>query len=237
MILGIASAAFRECIRRSFPYIAVSAIVITSCASTLLHLFTFGGGAQEAMNLAISGVLLIGLLNAAFVGTTLVRTDLERGTLALMLSQPVGPAFYVAGRFLGLAMATLLLCTLTAGGIALTLVVTGLPDGALFGAPLLLGWARATLAVLVLAAAALALSAATGRLFAPVLLLLLFVAGDVAGSGLLARLLPGFGLFGLDAARSPSLPWLSLYSALYSVVFLVITYLQLVLRPPIRIES
>lgn len=236
MIPAIASTAFRECTRRAFPYITVLTVVMLVLASSLLGLFSFGAGGQETANLALSGILLAGLLNAAFVGTALIRTDLERGTLALMLSQPVGPAAYVAGRFLGLAAATLLLCCLAGGGIALALAAAGTP-AAVFSTPLLLGSARVALAMLVLAAAALAVSAAATRLFAPVLLVALFVAGDAAGSGALGRLLPAFGLFGIDVAANPPLPWLALYAVVYSVVFLGATYVQLVLRPPTRTES
>lgn len=236
MMLAVAMTAARECYRRSFPYLCVVAIVTAAAVSQLLRFFTFGSGAQEAANLAISGVLLAGLANAAFVGTALIRTDLERGTLALLLSKPVGLGSYVIGRFLGLAAATLAVSSLTAAGIAATLVIAGSPAGT-FSLPLLLGLVRVALALLVLASAALAVSAASGRLFAPVILLGLFVAGDIAGSGILARLLPAFGLFGLDAGRSPSMPWLSLYAALHSLVFLAVTYLQLALRPTIRTGS
>ena len=107
MILAIAAHTRRECLRRPLPYLVVATVVMLSMASQLLHLLAFGAGAAEAINLAISGVLLAGLATTAFVGTALVRADLERGTLALLLSQPVGPASYVVGRFLGLAAAAL----------------------------------------------------------------------------------------------------------------------------------
>lgn len=236
MTLAIASNTCRECLRRPFPYIAAAAVITLSLASQFLHIFTFGAGAAEATNLAISAALLAGLANSAFVGTALVRADLERGTLALLRSQPVGLDSYVVGRFLGLAAATLLVCALAAAGVTASLVLAGAPAGT-FSSPLFLGWTRAALAVLVLAAAALAVSTATSRIFGPVLLLALFLGGDIAPSSAIARVLPNFAIFGLDAERAPSLPLLSLYAALYSVVFLVTTYLQLALRAPTRTES
>ncbi|MFI5403332.1 MAG: ABC transporter permease subunit [Planctomycetota bacterium] len=205
-------------------------------ASQLLHLLAFGAGADEAINLAISGVLLAGLATSAFIGTALVRMDLERGTLALLLSQPVGPASYVVGRFLGLSAAVLAVCALTAAGISAALLLAGAPDG-VFSAALLLGWTRAALAILPLAAAALAVSAVASRILAPLLLLAVFLAGDVAPAAALSRVLPNFGIFGLEAGRPPPLAWLSLYAMLYCIVFLSATYLQLALRPPKRTES
>jgi ABC-type transport system involved in multi-copper enzyme maturation permease subunit len=218
------------------PYIAVISIFMLFFASRSLHLFTFGAGAAEARDFALSAVLFAGLVLAALVGTALIRIDLERGTLALLLSQPVRLDAYILGRFLGLAAATLLLCALTAGGVAAALALTDAPDGTL-SPSLLLGWLRVALAVVVLAAAALAVSAATSRIFGPVLLLALFLAGDIAPDAPFSRVLPTLGLFGLDAARDPPLPWLTLYAGLYSVVFLSATYLQLALRPPTRTES
>jgi ABC-type transport system involved in multi-copper enzyme maturation permease subunit len=236
MILAIASNAWRECLRRPFAYVAVVTMVALALASSLLGLFTFGAGAPEALNLAISTVLLAALVTTAFLGTALVRMDLERGTLLLTLSQPVGLVPYLAGRFLGLLAVTVLVCGLTAAGVTVVLAIVG-GDQPPLPAALLSGLCRVLLAVPVLSAAALALSALASRLFAPMLLLALFVAGDVLGESPLGRLLPAFGLFGLDAGRSPPLGPLALYCALHSVVFLVITYLRLTLRAPIRTES
>ncbi|MFI5401529.1 MAG: ABC transporter permease subunit [Planctomycetota bacterium] len=236
MILAIAWTTALECLRRPLPYIAVATVFTLSLASCLLNLFTFGAGALEASNLTMSGVLLAGLAATALVGTALVRRDLERGTLALLLSQPVGLGSYVAGRFLGLAAATLIVGALAAAGVAGSIFLAGAPAG-LFSSPLLMGCTRVMLALIVLAAAALAVSAATSRIFAPLVLLVLFLAGDVAPSSMVSRVLPNFGLFGLDAGSAPALAWLSLYAMLYCVVFLMITYLQLALRTPTRTES
>jgi ABC-type transport system involved in multi-copper enzyme maturation permease subunit len=223
MTLAIASNAWRECMRRPFAYVAVATIVALALASALLGLFAFGTGAPEAQNLAISSVLLAALVTAAFLGTALLRADLERGTFLLMMSQPVGLVAYLWGRFVGLLAVTAFVCGLTAAGVTGVLVTAGgAGDGPLFPAALLRGYCRVLLA---------------GRIFAPVLLIALFVAGDALGASPLGRVLPAFGLFGLDASRSPPMGWLALYATLHSVVFLVITYLRLTLRAPTRTES
>lgn len=236
MILSIATHTGRECLRRPLPYVIAATVVMLSAASRLVGLLAFGAGVAEAINMAVSAVLLAGLATAAFVGTALVRSDLERGTLALLLSQPVGPAAYVVGRFLGLGVAVLVACALAAAGIATALLVASAPEG-VFTAPLFLGWIRAALAILVLAAAALAVSAFASRILAPLLLLAVFLAGDIAPTATVSRLLPSFGIFGLDAGTAPPLAWLSLYAIFYCIVFLVSTYLQIALRPPKRTES
>lgn len=238
MTLAIATNAWRECLRRPFAYVAVATLLALAAASTLLRPFAFGASAPESVNLAISSALLAVLVTAAFLGTALVRADLERGTLLLLLSQPVGLLPYLLGRFLGLLAVALFVCLLTAAGVAGVLALAGgSADGPLLPAPAVRGFLRVLLTAPVLSAAALALSSLTSRFFAPVLLLALFVTGDVLGDGPLARVLPAFGLYGLDASRSPPMGWLALYSTLHSVVFLVITYLRLTLRAPTRTES
>jgi ABC-type transport system involved in multi-copper enzyme maturation permease subunit len=229
MTLAIAWNTWRECTRRPFTYVSVLTLIALALSSSLLGLFVFGSGAPELANLAISTVLLAALVTAGFLGTALVRSDLERGTFLLLMSQPVGLASYLWGRFLGLLAVTVLACGLTAAGV---MAAVGASGAALYA-----GCARVLLAAPVLSAAALAFSSITGRIFAPVLLLALFVAGDLAADGPFGRILPAFGLFGLDASRSPPLGWLALYSGLHSVVFLVITYLRLTLKTPIRTES
>jgi hypothetical protein len=236
MIAAIVLMTLRECLRRPLPYLAVAAPVALTFAAQILHISAFDAGATEATNLAISAVLLSGLAFTALVGTSLVRLDLERGTLALLRSQPPTLECYVVARFLGLAAATLFVCALAAAGAAASLALAGAPDGAL-SSPLFLGWTRVALAMAVLSAAALAVSAATSRIFAPVLLLALFLAADIAPSATATRVAPNFVLFGLDAGRAPSLAWLSLYATLYSVVFLIAAYLQLTLRAPARTIS
>ncbi len=237
MTLAIATNAWRECLRRPFAYVAVATILALAAVSTLLRPFSFGASAPESVNLTISSVLLAVLVTAAFLGTALVRADLERGTFLLILSQPVGLVPYIVGRFLGLLAVTIFVCLLAAAGLLGVLAATGGGlDGPLIPPALLRGLSRVLLTAPVLSAAALALSSITSRLFAPVLLLALFVAGDALGDSPLGRILPAFGLYGLDASRSPSTAWLALYSTLHSVVFLVITHLRLTLRAPIRTE-
>lgn len=235
---AIAVNTWRECTRRPFAYLSVVTILALALVSTLLRPVSFGAGAPEALNLEISSALLASLVTAAFLGTGLVRADIERGTLSLVMSQPVGLVPYILGRFLGLFAVTLLVCSVTAAGVLGVLALLAGPrQGPLVPHALLGGMLRVVLAIPVLSTAALAFSSLTSRLFAPVLLLALFVTGDVAAEGPLGRVLPAFGLFGLEASRSPPMGWLALYAVFHSVVFLVITYLRLTLRAPIRTES
>ena len=173
---------------------------------------------------------------AAFVGTTLVRRDIERGTLGLVLSKPTRLAEYLIGRFLGLLTATLVVSAAVALGVSV--VIWLLPaeraDASPFDAALLLGWIRVLVLVAVLSAAALAASACATRVVAPLLLVGLFLAGSIAGDSAVGFFLPDFALFGPEVRAN--IPWgpLAVYGVLFCTIFLVLTYILLASRATLR---
>jgi hypothetical protein len=222
----------KECFRRPFPYVLAVVVGLIALASHLFQAFSFGAGDLEAANLGISAVFLAGLAYAALQGTALVRVDLERGTLGLLLAQPVGLPGYLAGRLLGLVVASVAVCALVAAEVT---VIFSLPlgRGAAFD-ELLAGWGRVLLPVLVLDAAALAASALTPRTLGPVVLLAYFVAGSLVGGSGLGLLLPDFSLFGLEAGAKPAWGLLMVYTCLHVGVLALVAYLALAARAPLR---
>ncbi|MHC4957147.1 MAG: hypothetical protein ACYTGN_02145 [Planctomycetota bacterium] len=221
----------RECFRRPLPYAIAGAVFLLALGSRTFLVFSFGTAQAEAINLAVSAAFLAGFLHAALQGTALLRADLERGTLGLMLTKPTSLPTYLLGRYLGLACASVLLAGAVLGLLALVFAAlpadpseTGL--GALF-APAL----RVALVILVLDAAALAASAAAPRVAAAIALPLLFLAGTLAGG---LPLVPDFALFGLDVTAAPRWGTLLLYSAANTSLFLVIALILLASKQPLR---
>ncbi|MGH7820284.1 MAG: ABC transporter permease subunit [Candidatus Binatia bacterium] len=234
MIASLALYTARECFRRPFPYLCGGVTALLALVSALFLGFSFGMEAVEQHTLVISAVFTAGFLQALFIGTGLIRKDLERGTLGLLLSKPVTPLSYVAGRFAGLALASAALAL----GVALlvsalfALLGSGSPS-----APVVAACARATLCVVVLDAAAVGLGAWSPAALAPIALAGLFLAGTAASASGPGLILPDFGLFGLDTAAAP--PWAALaaYSAAFSSIFLLVAYIGVSLTPPLRSES
>jgi ABC-type transport system involved in multi-copper enzyme maturation permease subunit len=236
MISPVAATTFSECVRRPFPYAVAVVIILLSAASRLFLGFSFGADVREIQNIGLSAVFLAGLGQAAFVGTTLVRRDLERGTLGLVLSKPIHLADYVIGRYLGLLAATIVVSAAVALGVSV--VIWLLPAeraGATpFDASLFHGWLRVLVLVAVLNGAALAASACATRVVAPLLLVGLFLAGSIAGGSAFGFFLPDFALFGLEVRAK--IPWgtLTAYGALFCAIFLVVTYILLASRATLR---
>jgi len=231
MILALIRLTLRECFRRPLPYVIALAVTLIALGSRAFLAFSFGAAQQEAINLAVSAVFLTGLLHAALQGTALLRADLERGTLGLLLTKPASLWVYLLGRYLGLVAASLLLAAVVLALIATSLALQPTtPDAAGFGAlpgPAL----RAALLVAVLDAAALAASAAASRVAAPIALLLLFLAGTLAGG---LPLIPDFALFGLDTSASPRWGALVFYALANSSLFFLIALILLASKQPLR---
>ena len=221
----------RECHRGPLPYLLATAVILMALTSRLFQAFSFGSQGLEAVNLAISAVFLAGFLHAALLGTSLIRRDHERGTLPLLLSKPLYPAAYVAGRLLGLCASGILVCLGVALAVAgLLQLPIGPPVSGSIGQPLAAGCLRAILPVLVLESAAIAISTVASRIAGPVILAALFLAGSLFTGGLAAFVLPDFSLFGLEAGVRPPMGVLALYATCQSAFFALVAYLSFVTR-------
>ncbi len=235
---------WRECSRRAFYPVAGAVIVAFVATSRLFIGFAFGAEATETTNLAISAVFAAGLLHAALLGSSVVRIDRERGTLGLILSKPVGLEAYLAGRFIGHVMSAVLFATVVAVS---TYAVLGLmPEGGGHAAhhhaqaasePILGACARALIPIPVLVAASILFSATVPGFAAPIAVVVLFAAGSLARGGIAGVALPDFSLFGLEALARPPLPPLVAYGALFSFFFLLLAYILLATRLPLRSEG
>jgi ABC-type transport system involved in multi-copper enzyme maturation permease subunit len=226
----------KECVRSPFLIVVGISVILLALASRFLLAFTFGSAEVETIHLGMSAVFLAGFAQAAFQGTGLIRRDMDRGTLGLLLTTPVGPASYVIGRFSGWAISALSLCAAVAGTLAILFALIP-QEASLRWALFAAGCARAVLPVLVLGAAALALSAALSRVAAPIALIGLFLAGSLAAHRGVGLLLPDFSLFGLEAESRPSWGPLLAYTGAYVSIFLLVAYIVLAFRTSLRSQS
>ena len=230
----LAQTTFRECWRRPFPLVSILVLGGLAVVARMFALFSFQADDTAATHLVISTVFLAGLLHAAFIGASLLRRDRERGTLGLLLSQPLHRPGYVAGRFAGAVLAAAALC-LMVGALSATLLY--LPIGTpveIVPSKLGAAFARSLAPLLVLHAIAIFSSAVASRVWAPILVIGLLVAGSLAGGH---PLLPDFTIMGIDAGAAPAMGVLFLYAGLFALFFLSLSTLALSLRAPTRRED
>jgi len=234
IVLEIARTTFRECWRRPLVYVCAAGISLLALVSRFFLGFSFGAEATEVQGIAVSAIFLAGLLLAGLVGTALVRRDMERGTFGWILSKPLDLPHYVVGRFAGLFAATAAMTALVAIGLGLLSLAFPTGGPPMFDHGLLAAWIRCLLLLAVLDAAAIAASALSSAVVAPLLMLGLFLWASVAPVPSRRFLGPDFTVFALDPAASP--PWLPLvaYAAVFCSIFLLVAYISLSLRSPLR---
>ncbi|MEE8105842.1 MAG: ABC transporter permease subunit [Planctomycetota bacterium] len=232
--LEISRATFRECWRRPLVFVSAAGISVLALVSRLFLGFSFGAEATEVQGIAVSAIFLSGLVLAGLVGTALIRRDMERGTFGWILSKPVDLQQYVAGRFAGLFAATAAMTALVAIGLVALSLVFPFEGPPIFDQALFAAWLRCVLLLAVLDAAAIAASAVSTAVVAPLLMLGLFLWASVAPAQGQRFFGPDFTLFALDPAAHP--PWLPLasYAAVFCSIFLLLAYIFLSFRTPIR---
>jgi hypothetical protein len=127
-LLAVARNSFLEAMRQPVMAMALIAMsfLITLLPATSSHLYTFSTGtglecvAQRMVaDLGLATVQLAGLLVSVFVSTTLISLELERKTAATVLVKPLSRAAFILGKYLGVALALILL---SAVGVAMTLL-------------------------------------------------------------------------------------------------------------------
>ncbi|MGQ0613618.1 MAG: hypothetical protein ACT4PV_07780 [Planctomycetaceae bacterium] len=235
MILALIITTLRETLRRSLPWAILAATLLLAAASRALLPPAFASGEEEIRSVAISAVLLAGLASAILLGTPLVVRDLERGTLTLILAKPTGHATYLVGRTLGLFLACAAIASSAASLLPLLFAWIGDTSiASIIKYDYIIGCAVSVMLAGVVSAASIAASCVGSRATAPMLVLILALAGNAGLPEPIAALLPEFRLFGLASPQAATLALLAAYSCVFSSLFLTLAYIVLSARPPMR---
>ena len=126
MMMALALSTFRETVRdRIFYLVGVFGLVMLASTAVLSPL-TVGARGKIMSDVGLAAMSLFGLLVVVFVGTGMVRKEMDKGTILTILSKPVGRREYLVGKFLGLNLT--LLAMLTVMGL-LFLLMTFLAPG------------------------------------------------------------------------------------------------------------
>src|SRR5262245_30888866 len=74
------------------------------------------------VDVGLSAMTLFGVLIAAFLGIRLISNEIEKHTIAVILSKPVRRSTFVLGRYLGLCLTLLVNTGIMAVGVTLALI-------------------------------------------------------------------------------------------------------------------
>ena len=199
-----------EAVREKVLYLLATFAGFVFLASRVLAPLALGEGRRVTIDLGMMGLSLTGLLVVVFVGHSLVYRELERGTVAFLVSRPVGRGSFVLGKVLGLA-AVLLILVATMGGILGTVLrASGHP----VGSELLAGMGIALLELWILAALAILFAALASPMTAGLFVVASWVIGNSVGAiQEFAALFPSQAAQTAASAALWILPRLDLYDA------------------------
>lgn len=101
-VTALARGTFRETVRdRVFYLVAVFGFVMLA-STTVLSPLTIGAQGKIVSDVGLAAMVIIGLLVVVFVGSGMVRKEMDKGTITTILAKPVGRREYLLGKFLGL---------------------------------------------------------------------------------------------------------------------------------------
>ena len=125
-VLAVARGTFREAVRDRVLFLVVGFGVALLFLAKLLAPIAMGEGDRITVDLGLSALGILGVVIVALVGTGLVHKELERRTIHVVLSRPVGRASYLVGKWAGLA-GTMAAAVFAMG--AILVVVAGVMQG------------------------------------------------------------------------------------------------------------
>ena len=191
--LAIAANTWREAIRDRIYLALFGFAALLFATSQVLSPLAMGEGTKITRDFGLSGLVLVSLLVAMFVGTGLVQKEIERKTVMTILSKPIGRGEFVLGKYLGL-LATL---AVIFGAMLVMLLALLALRGDGFNRPVLLAALLSLGEVAIMTGVAIFFSTCTSPVLSGLMTLAVFVAGHFTGD---------LATFSAQAA-SPLLSW------------------------------
>lgn len=133
-ILAIALNTFRESARDRVLYNLVLFVLLLIIASIALGRIAVEQETKIIIDVGLSAMTGFGTLISIFLGVGLVSKEIEKRTLANILSKPVRRSTFLLGKYFGLALTLLLNAVVMTVAITLALIIaTGGISGSLLG--------------------------------------------------------------------------------------------------------
>jgi ABC-type transport system involved in multi-copper enzyme maturation permease subunit len=191
-VSAVALTTFRESVRdRLFLIVGLFGLMLLG-ATTLLSPLTIGAQGKIVADVGLGGMLLFGLFVVAFLGSNLLRKELDHRTVTTVLSKPLSRREYLHGKFCGLGLT--LLCMLLF--MAVVFLLATLLTPATFAVRYLAAFYMILLELLLLLAAALLFASFASPVLAGLFTCGLFAAGHLSEDLLGLQMLLGGSLHG-----------------------------------------
>ncbi|MBW4697792.1 MAG: ABC transporter permease [Aphanocapsa lilacina HA4352-LM1] len=175
-IWAVASNVFRESVRDRILYLIALFAVLLLVGARLLPDLSAGAEYKIILDLGLGAMHLFGLVVAIFLGTNLLSKEIDKRTIFVLLSKPLGRGEFILGKHLGLAAVLALLVAAMALCFFGVVWIEQIPIGGL-GAPLLLSVVFIYIELLLLVAAALFFGSFASAVMASIFTLCLYLVG------------------------------------------------------------
>ncbi|MFN0107813.1 MAG: ABC transporter permease [Blastocatellia bacterium] len=121
-ITAIAFNTFRESVRDRVLYNLVLFVALIVAAATVIGRIAVGQESKIIVDVGLSATSVFGLLIAIFIGIGLVSKEIERRTVAVILSKPVRRSQFILGKYFGLCLTLLVNTAAMAAAVMLALI-------------------------------------------------------------------------------------------------------------------
>lgn len=175
---AVALSTFRETVRDRIFYLVGIFGILLLASSAVLSPLTIGAQDKIVSDVGLAGISLFGLLVVVFVGSSMVRKEIDRRTITTILAKPIGRRAYLYGKFCGLNLTLLCMIGFMAAIFLLVLLVTPASLSLRF----LIAVYFTFLELILVNAVALLFSAMVSPVLAAVLTLGVFVIGHLSES-------------------------------------------------------
>lgn len=122
---AIAGNTFREAVRDRILYNLVIFVLLIIACAILLGDLTDGQEARTIVNIGLNAILVFGTFIAIFVGVGLVSKEIEKRTVYVIFSKPIGRGEFIVGKYLGLCLTLLVNVAVMGIGVSLALIYVG----------------------------------------------------------------------------------------------------------------
>lgn len=240
-VTAIAGNAFREAVRDRVLYNLVLFVLLLIVGAIFLGELSDAQESKIIIDLGLSAMLLFGAFISIFVGVGLVYKEIERRTIYVIFSKPVGRGEFLVGKYLGLCLT--LLVNVLVMGIGVSLALLYVRRG--WDAPILHIWPAILLIYVeltILTAVALLFSSFSSPALSALMTFFLFIIGHFSADlktfaasmgttsgrylfGALFYLLPNLSNFSYITPASHGqvpLPSLFFASLVYAVVYVTV---------------
>ncbi|MDX2030997.1 MAG: ABC transporter permease [Blastocatellia bacterium] len=130
-LAAIAMNTFRESVRDRVLYNLVLFVLLLVLASIVMGRMAAGQEAKIVVDVGLSAMTLFGVLISIFLGVGLVSREIEKRTIANLLSKPIRRSTFLVGKYAGLCLTLLVNTSVMA--LAITLALAWVGGGFEFG--------------------------------------------------------------------------------------------------------